>query len=477
MSLSMFSNDSDQSTSDVDDTIEETGSLELETNDPDIPSNSEVSGREYSKREKYDVTGSVQHHLYLRLFQGSAVEANEAANLDQAITTVLRYLCTELGWPVGHAYLANAHGTLVSADIWHLEDPERYEPFTTATAQMQLHSGVGLAGRVLETGKPSWVVDVASDPTCPRREVLTDPPLATGFAFPIIADSEIVAILELFTHRQFPADQELLTLMEQVGVQVGLVAERFRVRSVLETIAVELARSNQDLEEFASIASHDLQEPLRKIQSFGNRLSDIHGHLLPDEGQMYLGRMIESAARMQTLINDLLAYSRLSAKTRQFEPVDLQAVVAHVTRELGDQMSRTDGQIYAESLPTIVGDPLQMNQLFQNLVSNALKFHRADVPPKVRISAEMTHGSHSASSTAAVPQWRITLSDNGIGFNEKQSERIFKMFERLHGRGGYEGTGIGLSMCRKIAERHGGTISAAGVPDVGTVFTIMLPRG
>lgn len=478
MSLSTMRNEETSSTSQAAETATaETGPLDLVEDGQEMPANGEDADRMYSKRDKYEVTGSAHHHLYLRLFQGSAVEANEATSLDQAITTVLRYLCTELGWPVGHAYLANAHGALVSTDIWYLEHPDRYEPFTTATPDIHLQSGAGLAGRVLQTGKPSWILDLASDPTCPRREVAIDPPLVSGFAFPIIANSEIVAILELFNHEQLPADQELLTLMEQVGVQVGLVAERFRVRSVLEAVAVELERSNQDLEEFASIASHDLQEPLRKVQSFGNRLSDKHGHLLPEEGQLYLGRMIESAARMQTLINDLLVYSRVSAKPKKFEQVDLQAVVAEVTEALGDQISRTDGRIHAESLPTVSADPLQMNQLFQNLVSNALKFHRTDVPPEIHISAEMIPGDHSAGSASALPQWRITVSDNGIGFREKQSERIFKMFERLHGRGGYEGTGIGLSICRKILERHGGTITAAGVPDQGTVFTIMLPRG
>lgn len=176
--------------------------------------------------------------------------------------------------------------TLVPTDIWYLEHPERYERFTTATASLHPRPGAGMVGRVLKTGKPSWMMDLKADPTCPRREVVIDPPLAAGFAFPIVANGGIVAILELFMHEQLPPNQELLTLMEQVGLQVGLVAERFRVRSVLEAFAVELERSNKDLEEFASIASHDLQEPLRKIQSFGNRLSDIHGHLLPEEGQM-----------------------------------------------------------------------------------------------------------------------------------------------------------------------------------------------
>ncbi len=457
------------------DTSEEADPLELPSPGPAIEPDEMDSGREYSKRDKYELTGSAHHHLYLRLFQGSAVEANEAVSLDQAITTVLRYLCTELGWPVGHAYLANANGDLVPTDIWYLEHPQRYEPFTSATSRMQLHSGTGLAGRVLATGKPSWMFDITDDPTCPRREVIIDPPLATGFAFPVIANGDIVAILELFNHELLPVNQELLTLMEQVGVQVGLVAERFRVRSALEVIAVELSRSNHELEEFASIASHDLQEPLRKIQSFGNRLSEKHGELLPEDGQLYLGRMIESAARMQTLINDLLAYSRIAAKPKQFEQVNLQETVAHVTRELGDQIGRTNGQIHAESLPTITADPLQMNQLFQNLVSNALKFHRPDVAPEVHISAEMTTAEASDSFSRPDPQWRITVSDNGIGFKEKQSDRIFKMFERLHGRGGYEGTGIGLSICRKIVERHGGTITASGVPDQGTIFTITLP--
>lgn len=416
------------------------------------------------------------HNLFLRLFQGSAVKANEATSLEEAISTVLNYLCTELGWPVGHAYLPTASGRFISSDIWYLDHPESYEPFRAVRKSLVLKPEFGPAGKVLTTGKPAWMTEDLKNSPVAAVDFAVVSSCETGFAFPILGEGEIVAILELFTNQVVPVEAELLTVMEQVGLQVGLVLERFRVRSVLMAFAAELERSNQELDEFASVASHDLQEPLRKIQSFGDRLRTKHAHLLPEEGQLYLDRMTDSASRMQTLINDLLAYSRVTVKAKPFEPVNLQTLIDGVTGDLEDQIARTEGKVVVESLPVLFADPLQMHQLFQNLVSNAIKFHRVGVPPVVHISAEQSLMEVVHTHPVVRKKcWKITVTDNGIGFMEKHSARIFKMFERLHGRGVYEGTGIGLAICRKIVEHHGGTISGVGVPDEGSVFTIMLP--
>ncbi len=229
---------------------------------------------------------------------------------------------------------------------------------------------------------------------------------------------------------------------------------------------VELERSNRELQDFASVASHDLQEPLRKVRAFGDRLSAKSGADLTDQGRDYLARMQDAAARMQTLINDLLTFSRVTTRAQPLVPVDLNQVVAQVVSDLEVRIQQSDATLDIDALPTIDGDQVQLGQLFQNLLSNALKFQRPDVTPVVRIYAEDLDETNV----------QLFVQDNGIGFDEKYLDRIFTIFQRLHGRVEYEGTGVGLAVCRKIVERHGGTISARSAPGEGATFLVTLPR-
>ena len=232
----------------------------------------------------------------------------------------------------------------------------------------------------------------------------------------------------------------------------------------LEQRARELARSNAELEQFASIASHDLQEPLRKVQMFAEQLRERDAEALSDTGRDYIGRMSSAARRMQDLIDDLLRFSRVSTRARAFEPVDLSATLREVMSDLEATIEETGATIEAGELPTIEADALQMRQLLQNLLSNALKFHRDGVPPVVKFEG------HTSGRRA-----EFSIEDNGIGFEEQYAQRVFRVFERLHGRGIYPGTGIGLALCRKIVERHGGTITVHSTPGAGTTFTVTLP--
>lgn len=232
----------------------------------------------------------------------------------------------------------------------------------------------------------------------------------------------------------------------------------------LDQRATELARSNSELEQFASIASHDLQEPLRKVQTFAEQLRQREQAVLSDSGQDYLQRMSAAARRMQDLIDDLLRFSRVTTHTRPFTRVDLNVVAREVLDDLEAVISETGAKVDLGKLPTVSADALQMRQLLQNLLSNALKFHRDGVAPVVEIRGA-THG----------PLAELSVVDNGIGFENQYTERIFRVFERLHGRGVYPGTGIGLSLCRKIVERHGGRITAEGRPSEGSTFTVTLP--
>ena len=238
----------------------------------------------------------------------------------------------------------------------------------------------------------------------------------------------------------------------------------------------QLAHSNLALQEFASIAAHDLQEPLRKIQAFGDRLRLRHGAALGPEGGDYLARMQDAAARMQRLIADLLALSRVSAAAHPFEEVDLAVVARAVLRDLETRLTQTGGQVTVGDLPIVEADPTQMRQLLQNLLGNALKFHRPGYPPLVQIGADIHQPAPARDGgTSGQEVCTLIVADNGIGFDARYGERIFGVFQRLLGRSEYDGTGIGLAICRTIAERHGGTIVATSAPDQGATFTVTLP--
>jgi signal transduction histidine kinase len=228
--------------------------------------------------------------------------------------------------------------------------------------------------------------------------------------------------------------------------------------------AAELSRSNAELEQFASVASHDLQEPLRKVQTFAAQLIATEHDELSAQGQDFLRRMGDAAGRMRTLIDDLLMFSRVSTQGRPFVPVDLGEIVAQVLIDLELSIADSGARVTVGALPTVAADPVQMRQLLQNMLGNALKFRREGVVPEAQISARVS--DHVA---------ELTVQDNGIGFDEQYATRIFRAFERLHGASVYPGTGIGLALCRKIVERHNGSITAASEIGKGATFTISLP--
>lgn len=242
------------------------------------------------------------------------------------------------------------------------------------------------------------------------------------------------------------------------------ITERKKAESKIEQYAKALERSNNALQEFASIASHDLQEPPRKIITFGNQLKHIPGNS-DKRSEDYLNRMQQTAARMQTLILDLLRYSQVHTEAKPPRQINLRNIVDEVIEILEKRISETRGTIIIDSLPALHAQDFQMRELFQNLIGNALKYHREGVYPVIKIKSCQMENQH----------WKITVEDNGIGFDEKHKNKIFSPFHRLHGRSAYEGTGMGLAICKKIVDRHRGTITAQSTPEKGSTFIIILP--
>jgi len=279
-----------------------------------------------------------------------------------------------------------------------------------------------------------------------------------------------------------PFEAELtMTISQEAGNPVLTffvrdISLRKRAEEEQRRYARELERSNRELEQFAYVASHDLQEPLRKIRTFGDRLAASCGDTLDETGRTCLERMQSAAARMQSLIHGLLTLSRVTTTGADFVSVDLGRTVQEVLSDLEVKIEQSHARIEVGKLPTIQADPLQMRQLLQNLIGNAIKFHREGQPPQIRVSGRYTGGDRDVLGGRPEPEaCEIAVEDDGIGFDTKYLDRIFDVFQRLHPREAHEGTGVGLAICRKIVERHGGEITARSQPGQGATFLVTLP--
>jgi PAS domain S-box-containing protein len=338
-----------------------------------------------------------------------------------------------------------------------------------------LDLGVAVCGCVAQEGRRLVVEDIFRGSDI-RTALVKSYGIQAYACHPLIIQEMTIGTISFGTKSKTRFSSEELVLMKTVADQVATAMERIRLleelrrsrdelESRVQARTADLESRNRELQDFASIASHDLQEPLRKVQMFGDLLRNRYESALGDEGKDWVFRMTSASKRMQTLLNALLNYARVTIQAKPFVEISLNNVVQDVLTDLEARLQETGGNVKVEKLPTIEADPSQMNQLFQNLIGNALKFHKESEKPLVKVSSQPGNGV-----------CRISVRDNGIGFDEQHLIKIFAPFQRLHGKtGSYEGTGMGLAICKKIVERHGGTITARSTPGKGSVFIINLP--
>lgn len=266
-------------------------------------------------------------------------------------------------------------------------------------------------------------------------------------------------------------------MLEYCGI-IKDVTENYRFKKALEQKIAQLDKSNNNLQEFVYVASHDLQEPLRKISTFTERIDSKYKEVLDEEGRSYLKRIMASTGNMQTLLEDLLDFSKLSFSEKKFEKVNLQQCINGVINDLELKIEESKTTINCSTIPDIEAYPSQIRQLFSNLINNSIKFKKEHEPPVISIACDNI--DHDEFPNLPLVEGRkyvkIRVEDNGIGFDEEFSERIFKIFQRLHGKAEYKGSGIGLAICKKIVDNHHGFIFATSKPNEGSNFTIILPQ-
>lgn len=363
--------------------------------------------------------------------------------------------------------------------IWGKGDSVIGKPLREALPELQNQPFLQILDDVFETGKPYAAFGS-------RADIVMNGVLETfyfDFTYKPLRNTkgEIYAILDMAVDvtEQVKSRQALERSEDRYRQLVNELEQRVQQRTEeLHLANQELVNSNGNLQQFAYAASHDMQEPLRKIQSFSSRLQTIYGDSFDENGVFMLNRIQDASKRMSSMIDDLLAYSRLTTRDSAFEPVDMNKIVSTVLADLEFSIEEQKSQVRISPLPAVWGNPSQLTQLIQNLLSNAIKYRKQDEQSVIEICAQNLTEEEIAELPRLLPEHTYTkleVRDNGIGFDEKYLDRIFQMFQRLHGRGEFSGSGIGLALCKKVVQNHHGYITARSEPDKGSTFIVYLP--
>ena len=387
----------------------------------------------------------------------------EASDVSSTLPTLLKILAESLGWEWAALWLIDEKSSrLRCAATWHAASVDALR-LEKESRELTYARGNGMPGRVWERSEPVWVRDFCQEPTFLRASAASDAGFNGWVGFPIHLEGDVLGVMEFAGTRMQEPDPDVLAMLSAIGHQISQFVARRRAEERLKQRAEELARSNADLQQFAYVASHDLQEPLRMVASYTQLLARRYKGRLDDDADEFIGFAVDGATRMQHLIQDLLAYSRVGTRGKEFVATDTNVLVDRVVVDLAARIEETGAVVTRGDLPTVVVDAVQLGQVFQNLIVNAIKFHGAQ-PPRVRIDAR-TDGEY----------YLFSVADNGIGIEPQYLNRIFVIFQRLHGQGEYPGTGIGLAICKKIVERHGGRIWVESQPGQGSTFNFTIP--
>ncbi|MGH7899349.1 MAG: ATP-binding protein, partial [Candidatus Binatia bacterium] len=409
----------------------------------------------------------------VKLLQRIAVASNEARTLEQALQVAVDEVCAYTDWPVGHVYLPREESSrdLVPARIWHLEDRNRFETFRRVTEATPLAAGVGLPGRVLESRRPIWIVDVSRDSNFPRARAAADIGVRAAFGFPILVADEVVGVLEFFTDRPEEPNQRLLHLMAHVGTQLGRMIERRRGEETLKKARDAALDAAYLKAAFLANMSHEIRTPMNAVVGFTGLLLDSE---LTTEQRGFAETVRSSAEALLDLLNDILDFSKIEAGKLTVEPIpfDLEVAVGDVLELLGAKARNKGIDFvirYAPDTPRhVIGDPGRIRQVLTNLVGNALKFTDA---------GHILVDIQSERPGEGEVRFRFEVTDTGIGVSVEQHTQLFEKFTQadLSTTRKYGGTGLGLAISKQLVELMGGEIGVRSELGRGSTFWFTLP--
>jgi PAS domain S-box-containing protein len=398
----------------------------------------------------------------------------EAHTIDEAMPVVIRTLCEGMGYSYGARWVHEPKEHILRCvESWCESDPavEAFRDFSTRRIETRPETPGGLNRKVWVTGEPVWMPDVALETKLQRSASALKAGLRSAFAFPILVGGEFYGVMEFFSRAARPRDERVLEIAQTAGIQIGQFIARLQAEAALREAndelarqAQELMRSNAELQQFAYVASHDLQEPLRMISSYTQLLLRRYGDRFDKDAREFMDYVVDGSARMKQLIEDILAYSRVGTRGREFRTVKSETALKKALVNLRAAVEADGATVTHDPLPEVEADEVQLTQLFQNLIGNALKFKGAGAP-RVHVSAAQV-----------LQAWEFAVRDSGIGIDSQYFDRIFMVFQRLHSKGEYPGTGIGLAICKKVVDRHGGRIRVESQPGSGSTFYFTLPR-
>jgi signal transduction histidine kinase len=410
--------------------------------------------------------------MLVRILQAVAVASNEADTLEDALRACIEEVCAQTGWHVGHAFVVEGD-RLVPTDVWHLSDPERFEPFREVTMRTSYERGVGLMGRIFETGRPTWLAPMGpGHPAFPRSTEVHDCGLSTVYGFPVVVGGEVVAVLEFFSLDTLQLDPQLLEVMGHVVVQLGRVVERVDAAASAQTYATELELANERLvvanqvkSDFVSMASHELRTPLTSILGFASTML-AYWDETPDEAKHeYLAVIDRQAQRLSRLVNDLLAMSRIEAGslTARQDEIDLAAAIGQALADLGDRAADVVTDVPPGTM--VVADPDHLQQILVNYLSNAVKYGG----PPIEVTVAVAAGGASV---------ELAVRDHGEGVPPEFVPHLFEKFSQASTGSTRRaaGTGLGLSIVLGLVAANGGEAWYEPPADgPGARFCVRLP--